>query len=232
MSMSRCGQWRTCRGGLCEKRPRTPLCQRQLPPAPKWSHNRTQLGQSATLVGPLGKQLRKDKKSAQQLRGVRKMWQKQCCRHQGQWRKRGGGDPGSRADFLVAHGEDSAGCLPGAHRRPLWSRWMYPERSSSLWRIHTRDLCSLWRGARSGAGFWQDLGLWGTCVGKVCSLRSVSHEKDAHWSSSWRATAQGRGTHPGEVNEGLHPLRGTPTLQQGKSMRGKEQQRGSVMGWP
>lgn len=156
-TMFRCCQWRSCNGGVCEKRPRTPLCQSQLQPTPKWTHHRTQMGQSATLMASLGKQFRKDKKSAQQLRRARKMWQKQCCRQQVQWR-RGGGVPGR------FHGEDCAGCLPGAHGRPLWSRWIDPEERCSLWRIHTRELCSLWRGAHSGAVFWQDL--WP--VGDLC----------------------------------------------------------------
>lgn len=218
MTMSRCCQSRSCQGGVCEKRPRTPLCQSQHQPAPKWTHHRTQLGQSATLVAPLGKQFRKDKKSAQQLRGVRKIWQKQHCRQQVQWRRRGGGVPGTRADSLVAHGEDCAGCLARAHGRPLWSRWVYPEGSCSLWRIHTRELCSLWRGAHSGAVSWQDLWPMGDLCWNSLSLKVCIPWK-GHTLNSWRAAAHGKDP----------PWRstGASTLQQGKSVRTKE----FIMNW-
>lgn len=110
----------------------------------------------------LKKQTNKRNNTARQLcnRGVE--WEKQPCRHQCQWRRRGRrcsrrwsrGSP-------AAHGEDhgETGCLPTAHegthwsryppcsprRTPHWSSWIWPEGGCSLWRAH------------AGADPWQEL---------------------------------------------------------------------------
>ena len=52
------------------------------------------------------------------------MWEQQLCRHPGQWKSRGGGAPGTRADSPAACGEDhrEAGCPSAVHGGPWWSR--------------------------------------------------------------------------------------------------------------
>lgn len=69
----------------------------------------------------------------QQLRErVRKMSEKQLCRHQGQWRRRGRATLGTAADFSVGHEEDHGGpdCPSATHGETHQTG--YPH--GSLWR--------------------------------------------------------------------------------------------------
>jgi len=89
------------------------------------------------------------------------MWEKQLCRHQGQWKSRGRRSSrhcsrDSPADCGKDHGE--AGCPTAAHRGPQWRR--YPRAAHG--RPHTRagrcpkEAVTPWR-AHAGVGSCQDL---------------------------------------------------------------------------
>ena len=140
------------------------------------------------------------------------MWEKQPCRHQGQWRRRGRrcSRHWSR-DSAAAHGEDhgKAGCLPTAHGGPRWSR--YPPADFGGPQVRA-DWCAgrrLWthgelmldqgpggtcgpvnRWVHTGAGLLAGLVTpWGPYAGAVCSWRTASPWKGPLWSSLWRTVS-------------------------------------------
>ena len=183
------------------------------------------------------------------------MWEKQLCRHQGQWRRRGRRCTRCQSrDSPAAYSQDygDTGCPPAAHGGPRWSKYLPAAHGGH----HTRPgECSpkeaviLWK-ARTGAGSWQDVwscrdrgahtgagllaGLvieWGIHAGVTCSWRTAPCGKGLCWSSSWKTAAHGKDPLWRRlwrtVSSGWDPL-----LEQGKSVRRKEQQRIRITHWP
>jgi len=167
------------------------------------------------------------------------MWEKQLCRHQGQWRRRGRRCSRHRSrDSPAACGEDhgEASCPPAADGGPWWSRYPPAAREGShagaggcAWRrlrprgepvleqAPSRTCGPMERGAYAGAGLLAGpVTPWGTYTGAVCPWRAAAHGKDLHWRSSWRTVCCGR----------------DPMMEQGKRVRRKEQQKQCVMNWP
>ena len=133
-----------------------------------------------------------------------KMWEKQPCRHQGQWSRRGRRCSRHQSrDFPAAFGEDhgEVGCPTAAHggpwrsryppcslwRTPCWSRWMHLEGSCSLWKVHTgAGFCQELRSVERSPGMSRLLValviLWGTHNGAVLSWRTVPCGEILLWS--------------------------------------------------
>lgn len=84
-------------------------------------------------------------------------------------------------------------------------------------------LVTLWRGAHTRAGLLTEVVTpQGTHAGPDCSVRTATCGKDPCWSSLCE------GTHMGEVHGGLTHGKDS-MLEQGKSVRRKEEQRQCVM---
>jgi len=144
------------------------------------------------------------------------MREKQLCRHQGQWGRRGRrcSRHWSR-DSLAARGEDhgEAGFPPCSPLRSMMeqismcSLWKTPHRSR--W-VHPKEAVTLWR-ASTGAGSWLDLrphgdrgphtrthllaGLvtsWSIHAGALCCWWTAPYGKDPRWSNLWRTAAYGK----------------------------------------
>jgi len=141
------------------------------------------------------------------------MWEKQLCRYQGQWRRRGRRHSRhQRRDSPAAHGEDhgEAGCPPAAHGGPQWSRYppaacgrdptpeqvdawrrLWPRGEPVMEQTPARTCGPMERGAHVGAGLLVGLvNQQGTHAGAACSWTTAPHGKDAcrYWTSfyNWR----------------------------------------------
>lgn len=96
--------------------------------------------------------------AAQQLwKRNEKMWEKQPCRHQCQWKRKGQICTMCQSrGFPVACGEDHGdrGCHPAAYGGPYWSRYspFSPTDKPTMEQAAARS-CSLWKGALAGVGF-------------------------------------------------------------------------------
>ena len=144
-------------------------------------------------------------------REVRKMSEKQLCRHQGQQRRSGRRCSRHRSrDSPAAHGKDCGDtCFPhAAHQRPQCSRYPHcsPWRTScrSRWRC-PEVCCGLWSGVHTGEGFLAGhvaygepmleksipeglYSMTGTHVEAVFEGLQV-HRKDPCWNSLWRTVS-------------------------------------------
>ena len=184
------------------------------------------------------------------------MWERQLCRHQGQWRRRRGrcSRHWSREFSPAARDEDhgEAGCPPAVHGGPWCSRYPPVTHGSDPTpkQVWLKEAVTPW-GARAGAGSCQDLqthgersthqssllaGLvtvWGTQAGAGCSWRTAPYGKNPYWGSSWRAAPHGKDSRWRSLWE-LSSVRGTSHWSRRVSvfpLRRKEQQSQRVMNW-
>ena len=183
-----------------------------------------------------------------------KMWEQQLCRPQGQCRRRGRMCCRRRSrDCPVAHRADhaEAGSVPASHGGPCWSRSpseahgrdsspkqedarrrLWPCREPALEQAPGRTCRPVERGAYAGAGLLAGLVTpWGTHIGAACSWRTAPCGRDPCWGSSWRTAACGKDSHWSSSWRTVSHERDL-TLEQGKSVRRKGQQRQHVMNWP
>ena len=133
--------------------------------------------------------------------GSETMWEKQLCRQQDQWRRRGRRFSRHQSrDFLAASGEDhgEADCPPAAQGGPLPEqvdarRRLWPHGGPTLEQAPARICGPVESGAHAQAGLLTGLVThWGTYIGAVCSWRTAPHGKDRCWSNSWRTAARGK----------------------------------------
>jgi len=168
------------------------------------------------------------------------MWEKDFCRQQGQWRRRGRmWSRHQSRDSLATHGEDhdEAGCPPEAHEGLWWSvnpaadhggpharaggcawrrLWHYGE---PLLEQDPGMTCGpMRRGAHTWAGLLAGLViLCGIHAGTVCSWRTAPHRRDLWWSRLWTTAARGKHTHQRSSCR-TFSHRWDLMLEQGKSM--------------
>ena len=155
------------------------------------------------------------------------MWEKQPCRHQGQWRRRGRrcsrhqsrDSPAARGKY---YGE--VDCTPAAHRGPWWST--YPP--------------AAYGGPHAWAGRCAQRRLWphGKPVLEQAPVRTCGPMrdpcwsslflrhcgKDWCWSSSWRTAAHGKDSH-GKSTWRTVSYGRDPRLEQEKSIRSPPSER-------
>jgi len=154
------------------------------------------------------------------------MWEKQLCRQQGQWRRRGRRCSRHQSrDSPAACGEDhgEAGCPHAAHGGPRWTR----SPPAALGEPHAgaggclKEAVTLWRTC-AGAGSCQDLWPcvesipgWSRFAGRICDpvgnpcWSSLFLKDCILWQGPTLEQFMGR-THVGAVCGGLSPMGGTP----------------------
>lgn len=129
-------------------------------------------------------------------------------------------------------GEGGAvGILPGHMDSPCYSR-VCPEENCSLGEPRQGQMpdqsCSPWRGTSWLIVRINDL--MGDHMEAVCSWRTVAHEKNSCWSSSWRTVVPRKDPHRNSSLRAFFLGRGLG-LEQRKRMRRKKRQRWRDMNW-